>query len=88
MDTLRELLRRHGIGPLIYQMMIMNMLGFGVEVRHLKKLVLNICPTDLEIHKKRVKNFVKAASTAKINLDDVCLFDIIPEQALDSLVSS
>jgi len=36
----------------------------------------------LEVHKKRVKNFVKAASVAKIKLDDVCLFDIIPKQAL------
>ena len=36
----------------------------------------------LEIHKKRVKNFVKAASTAKINISEICLFDIIPEQAL------
>ena len=36
----------------------------------------------LEIHKKKVKNFVKAASIAKINIDDVCLFEIIPEQAL------
>ena len=36
----------------------------------------------LEIHKKRVKNFVKAAAIAKINISDICLFDIIPEQAL------
>jgi len=36
----------------------------------------------LEIHKKKVKNFVKAASIAKINISDICLFDIIPEQAL------
>ena len=36
----------------------------------------------LEIHKKRVKNFVKAAAVAKINISDICLFDIIPEQAL------
>ena len=36
----------------------------------------------LQIHKKRVKNFVKAAAVAKINISDICLFDIIPEQAL------
>jgi hypothetical protein len=52
MDTLKELLRRHGIGPLTYQMMIMNTLGFGVEVRRLKRLVPNISLTDTMIHKK------------------------------------
>ena len=36
----------------------------------------------LEIHKRKVKSFVKAASGAMINIEDVCLFDIIPEQAL------
>ena len=44
------------------------------------------CPEHLierfNIHKKRVRNFIKAAATAKINLEQVCLFDIIPEQAL------
>jgi len=50
------------------------------------KTLEQACPEHLterlEVHKKRVKNFVKAASTAKINLEDVCLFDIVPEQAL------
>ena len=50
------------------------------------KTLEEACPEHLterlEVHKKRVKNFVKAASTAKINLEDVCLFDIVPEQAL------
>jgi hypothetical protein len=50
------------------------------------KTLEEACPEHLvdrlEIHKKRVKNFVKAASIAKINLEHVCLFDIIPEQAL------
>ena len=50
------------------------------------KSLEDACPEHLvdrlEIHKKRVKNFVKAASIAKINIADICLFDIIPQQAL------
>ena len=50
------------------------------------KSLEDACPEHLidrlQIHKNRVKNFVKAASVAKINISDVCLFDIIPEQAL------
>lgn len=50
------------------------------------KSLEEICPKHLadrfNVHKKRVRNFVKAAATAKINLDDVCLFDIIPQQSL------
>ena len=51
------------------------------------KTLEEACPKHLterlEVHKKRVKNFVNAANVAKINLEDVCLFDIIPEQALN-----
>ena len=51
------------------------------------KTLEEACPEHLterlEVHKKRVKNFVNAANVAKINLEDVCLFDIIPEQALN-----
>lgn len=50
------------------------------------KSLEEVCPQHLvdryNVHKKRVRNFVKAAATAKINLDDVCLFDIIPQQSL------
>ena len=50
------------------------------------KTLEEACPEhlsdSLEVRKKKIKNFVKAASIAKIQLDDVCLFDIIPEQAL------
>ena len=50
------------------------------------KTLETACPEHLvdrhSVYKKRIKNFVKAASMARINLDDVCLFDIIPEQAL------
>jgi len=51
------------------------------------KTLEEACPKHLterlEVHKKRVKNFVNAANVAKINIEDVCLFDIIPEQALN-----
>ena len=50
------------------------------------KTLEEACPEHLidrlTVYKKRIKNFVKAASIAKINLDDVCLFDIVPEQSL------
>ena len=50
------------------------------------KTLEEACPAHLterhNTHRKKVKNFVKAASIAKIHLEDVCLFDIIPEQAL------
>ena len=50
------------------------------------KTLEEACPEHLvdryNVHKKRVRNFIKAAASAKINLEDVCLFDVIPEQAL------
>ena len=45
-----------------------------------------VCPEDLkdryEIYKNKIRSFIKASSIAKINLEDICLFDIIPEQHL------
>jgi hypothetical protein len=50
------------------------------------KSLEDACPEHLvdrfNIHKKRVRNFINAAAVAKINLEQVCLFDIIPQQAL------
>ena len=44
------------------------------------------CPEHLtnryNIYKNKIKAFVKSASIAKINVSDICLFDIIPEQHL------
>ena len=45
-----------------------------------------VCPDDLrdryEIYRDKIKAFIKAISTSKINLDEVCLFDMIPEKHL------
>ena len=35
-----------------------------------------------EIRSRKIQGFLRAASNAKINLDDVCLFDIVPRQHL------
>lgn len=44
------------------------------------------CPEHLkdryDVHKKRIRSFIKASVTAMINLDDICLFDTIPERTL------
>jgi len=44
------------------------------------------CPEHLtnryNIYKNKIKAFIKSASIAKINVSDICLFDIIPEQHL------
>ena len=55
MVTLKEVLRKHGIGRLTYLMMIMNTLGFGVEVRRLKRLVPNISLTDTMFTRKELE---------------------------------
>jgi len=45
-----------------------------------------VCPDNLkdryEIHRKKIGAFIKAISIAKINVSDICLFDLIPEQHL------
>jgi len=50
------------------------------------KALEDICPEHLkdryDVHKRKVRAFIKAASTALINLDDICLFDTIPERIL------
>ena len=50
------------------------------------KTLEEVCPEHLNdrynIHKKRIRNFIKAASIAKINLEDVCIFEMIPEQVM------
>ncbi len=50
------------------------------------KTLDQICPKQLQdrymIHKNKIKAFIKAISIAKINLEDVCLFDLIPERHL------
>jgi hypothetical protein len=46
----------------------------------------DICPEHLkdryDVHKRKVRAFIKASATALINLDDICLFDTIPERIL------
>ena len=46
----------------------------------------DICPEHLkdryDVHKRKVRAFIKASATARINLDDICLFDTIPETTL------
>jgi len=45
-----------------------------------------ICPDELkdryEIYRNKIGAFIKAISIAKINVSDICLFDLIPEQHL------
>jgi len=45
-----------------------------------------ICPENLkdryEIYKEKIGSFIKAISIAKIHIDDICLFDLIPERHL------
>ncbi len=44
------------------------------------------CPEDLKdrfsVYKNKIKAFIKASSIAKMNISEICLFDIIPEQHL------
>ena len=46
----------------------------------------DVCPEHLkdryDVHKRKVRAFIKASATAMINLDDICLFDTIPERVL------
>jgi len=50
------------------------------------KTLEDVCPERLkdryDVHKRKVRAFIKAASTALINLDDICLFDTIPQRIL------
>jgi hypothetical protein len=50
------------------------------------KTLEKVCPEGLldryEIYRDKIKSFIKASSIAKINLDDICLFDLIPERHL------
>ena len=50
------------------------------------KTLEEICPDNLvdryEIHRDKIKSFIKAVSIAKIHIDEVCLFDLIPERHL------
>ena len=45
-----------------------------------------VCPEELKdrykIYKGKIRAFIKAVSIAKINVSDICLFDLIPEQHL------
>ena len=45
-----------------------------------------VCPDDLKdrykIYKNKIGSFIKAISIAKINISDICLFDMIPEYHL------
>jgi hypothetical protein len=50
------------------------------------KTLEEVCPEHLkerfEVYKRKVRNFIKAAAIAKIQLSDVCLFDMIPQSSL------
>ena len=50
------------------------------------KSLEEICPEDLKhrhsIYRAKIKAFIKAASIAKLDISEICLFDIIPEQHL------
>jgi len=50
------------------------------------KALEDVCPEHLkdryDVHKRKVRAFIKASATALINLDDICLFDTIPERIL------
>ena len=45
-----------------------------------------VCPPELEdryrIYKNKIKAFIKATMIAKIDISDICLFDVIPEHHL------
>lgn len=46
----------------------------------------DVCPDVLkdrwEVRKKKIKSFVKSFYTAKVNLDDVCFYDLVPNRHL------
>ena len=50
------------------------------------KSLEEVCPDHLidryEIYRGKIKAFIKSADIAKINLEDICLFDMIPERHL------
>ena len=52
----------------------------------LGKSIKDVCPehlkTRFELHEKRIKSYFKSFNIARINLDQVCFYDLVPEKHL------
>ena len=51
------------------------------------KTLEEACPEHLverlSVRKRKIRNFIKAVANAKIDLNEICLFEVVPEQALN-----